>query len=524
MVPLMQNWVVRKPAAVSRGGVVAAQNGVAAEVGAEVLAAGGSAVDAVVATAFALAVREPWNSGLGGIGFMVVQPPGGARAEVVDFGPVAPAGLDPAAYPLTGEMRTELFTWPRVEGDRNMHGPLSVAIPSAVRGYAMAVERFGRTPWRDLVAPAVALARAGLPVDWYVTLKTANAAEDLGRYDESRKVWLPGNLPPVCPPSGEPLSLPLGHLADTLARLAEEGPEDFYQGEIAEAIAADVMAGGGVLSAADLAGCRARIVPSLEIPYRGYAFQAARGLTAAPTLADVLDRLSSKRFPQAPDAVYFEALIDALQQAYAARLEGLGDIRPQAGEESCTSHITAIDREGGIAALTTTLLSSFGSRYVLPRTGILMNNGIMWFDPRPGRPNSMLPGKRALTNMCPLVATRDGRARFGVGASGGRRILSAVVQMASFIVDFAMTPGEAAHHPRIDVSGETGIAIDRRLAEAIRDRLATRRGATLVEHTVWPQRFACPNMVMRGEDGLNYGISDVMSPWSAAIAEPGKEA
>src|SRR6202049_2892101 len=127
---LMQNWVVRKPAVSSRRGIVAAQNGVAATVGADILAAGGSAVDAVVATAFAMAVREPWNSGLGGIGFMVVHPPGGGRAEVVDFGPIAPAGLDPLSYPLTGETVTELFTWPRVEGDRNMHGPLSFAIPS----------------------------------------------------------------------------------------------------------------------------------------------------------------------------------------------------------------------------------------------------------------------------------------------------------------------------------------------------------------------------------------------------------
>src|SRR5918912_4519548 len=154
MAPLVQNWIVRKPVAASRGGIVASQNGVAATAGAEILAAGGSAVDAVVAAAFALAVREPWNSGLGGIGFMVVQPPGGARAEVVDFGPVAPSGLDPAAYPLTGETRTELFTGPRVEGDRNMHGPMSFAVPNTVRGYAAAVERFGRTPWRDLVPPA----------------------------------------------------------------------------------------------------------------------------------------------------------------------------------------------------------------------------------------------------------------------------------------------------------------------------------------------------------------------------------
>src|SRR5437763_1137690 len=524
MVALMQNWVVRKPVAASRGGVVASQNWVAATVGAEILAAGGSAVDAVVAAAFALAVREPWNSGLGGIGFMVVQPPGGARAEIVDFGPIAPAGLDTASYALTGETITELFTWPRVEGDRNMHGPLSFAIPSAVRGYAAAVERFGRTPWRDLVAPAVALARQGLPVDWWVTLKTATAAQDLRRYEESSQLWLPNGLPPVAPANGEPPVLHNPRLADTLARLAEDGPDDFYQGEIAQAIAADVLDGGGVLSADDLAQCRPRIVPSLEIPYRGYSLHAARGLTAAPTLADVLDRLASKRFPQAPDAVYFETLIDALQQAYAARLEGLGDTRPQGGDESCTSHITAIDREGGIAALTTTLLSSFGSRYVLPQTGILMNNGVMWFDPRPGRPNSIAPGKRALTNMCPVVATRDGRARFGLGASGGRRILASVVQLASFVIDFAMTPEEAAHHPRIDVSGESGIAIDRRLPELVRERLAARAGATIVEHTVWPNPFARPNLVVRGEDGVNYGVPDVMSPWSAAVAEPGKEA
>src|SRR5258708_964737 len=112
MAALMQNWVVRKPVAASRGGIVAAQNGVAAAVGAEILAAGGSAVDAVVATAFALSAREPWNSGLGGIGCMVVTPPGGGRAEIVDFGPIAPAALDPGAYPLTGESITELFTWP----------------------------------------------------------------------------------------------------------------------------------------------------------------------------------------------------------------------------------------------------------------------------------------------------------------------------------------------------------------------------------------------------------------------------
>jgi gamma-glutamyltranspeptidase/glutathione hydrolase len=515
---LIQNWLVRKPAVATRGGIVASQNGAAASVGAEILAAGGTAVDAVVATAFAMSVREPWNSGLGGIGFMVVHPAGRGRAEVVDFGPIAPLGLDPALFPLTGETRTELFTWPRIEGDRNIHGPLSFMVPSTVRGYARAIERFGRLPWRDLVGPAVALAKQGLPVDWYVTLKVANVASDLRRYDESRRIYLPDDLPPVVPANGAPPILDLGRLPETLARLAEEGPEDFYAGEIAAAIAADVKAAGGVLAAEDLAACRVRVVPTLDIPYRGYTFEAARGLTAAPTLADVLDRLEGKSFGKRPDANYFEAVVEALQQAYAARLEGLGDTEPPA--ESCTTHITAVDREGGIAALTTTLLSSFGSRYVLPQTGILMNNGVMWFDPRPGQPNSIGPGRRALSNMCPVIVARDGRPRFGVGASGGRRILGAVLQMASFVVDFGMSPEDAAHHPRVDVSGEEGVAIDRRLPGAVIDRLAGRRGARTVEHTVWPQQFACPNLVLRGEDGTNHGISDVMSPWSTALAEP----
>ncbi|HTZ38291.1 MAG TPA: gamma-glutamyltransferase, partial [Stellaceae bacterium] len=500
MSALMQNWLVRKPAVATKGGVVASQNGVAAEIGAGILAAGGTAVDAVVATAFALAVREPWNSGLGGIGFMVVHPAGAGRAEVVDFGPVAPHGLDPALFPLTDEVTTDLFTWARVVDDRNVHGPLSFMVPSTVRGYARAVERFGRLPWRELVAPAVALAKEGLPVDWYVTLRVANHAAELRRYDESRRVYLPDGLPPAAPAIGAAPVLALGRLGETLGRLAECGPEDFYTGEIARALVADVAAAGGVLGAADLADCRPRIVPTLDLPYRGYTFQAARGLSAAPTLADVLDRLDGKSFPKRPDATYFEAVAEALQQAYGARLETLGDTEPPA--ESCTTHITAVDREGGIAALTTTLLSTFGSRYVLPQTGILMNNGVMWFDPVPGRPNSIGPGKRALTNMCPLIVARDGRPRLGIGASGGRRILAAVLQLASFVVDFGMTPDEAAHHPRIDVSGAEGVAIDRRLPEAVIDRLTNRHGAEIVEHTVWPARFACPNLVVRGEDGV----------------------
>ena len=217
--------------------------------------------------------------------------------------------------------------------------------------------------------------------------------------------------------------------------------------------------------------------------------------------------------------LYFEAVIDALRQAYAERLDTMGDV--EAGPPTSTTHITAADRQGGIAALTTTLLSSFGSRYVLPGTGILMNNGVMWFDPRPGRPNSIGPGKRALTNMCPVVVARDGQPWFGVGASGGRRILGAVLQLASFVVDFGMDP-EAAGAPsaRRRQRQRSASASTAGFRRPIIERLSAQPGATLVEHGAFPARFACPNLVLRGADGINHGISDVMSPWSAAVAEP----
>ena len=146
------------------------------------------------------------------------------------------------------------------------------------------------------------------------------------------------------------------------------------------------------------------------------------------------------RFGAAPDAAWYVALARALKAAYAQRLTSLGDAEPQAAE-SCTTHITVCDADGTMVAMTTTLLSSMGSRVVLPATGILMNNGVMWFDPRPGQPNSIGPGKRPLTNMFPVIL-RDGAAPWiAAGASGGRRIMAAVLQLVSFVADFGMTPG-----------------------------------------------------------------------------------
>ena len=140
------------------------------------LDAGGNAIDAAVATALALATHEPWNSGLGGIGFALVHRAGQKRAEVVDFGPRAPAATDPATYKLTGRMTTDLFAWPEVEGDINIHGPLSVAIPASVAGYDYMHRQWGRLPLAEVIAPAIALAKRGLPQDWYTALKVVTSA------------------------------------------------------------------------------------------------------------------------------------------------------------------------------------------------------------------------------------------------------------------------------------------------------------------------------------------------------------
>lgn len=516
-----QHWHVTKPAARGRRGMVASQSRAAAEAGIAILEAGGNAADAAVGMAFALAAMEPWNSGLGGIGFAQVAAPGLAP-RTVDFGPVSPAGLDPAAFPMTGRMKQDLFAWPEVEGDRNIHGPLSFAIPSAVAGYAELHAAHGRLPVADILAPAVALARRGLAQDWFTTLKVANAASTLRLYPESARIYLPNGLPPVAPYQGVPAFFRLGALPDTLERLARAGLRDFYEGEVAQAIAADVREMGGVLSAADLAGCRARILPAVSVPWRGRMLHLSNGLTATPTFRRVATLMEGADWSGAePSAAWHLAFARAMQAAYAERLEGLGDAEPK-GAETCTTHLTACDADGMMVAMTTTLLSSMGSRVVLPRSGVLMNNGVMWFDPRPGTPNAIGPGKRPLTNMSPVIVTdASGTPEMALGASGGRRILAAVFQMLSLVAGFGMDPEAAAHHPRLDVSGAEGVTADRRLPPGSLAALAEAAGPLeVVEHAVLPVNFACPNLIAIGQGGTRTGITDVMSPWSAALAQP----
>lgn len=514
--PIQEQWQIVKPAVEGSRGLAASQNRLASEVGAEVLRKGGNAVDAAVAMGLAIGAAEPWMSGLGGGGYMLVHRAREKKTWCISFPMPSPRQLQVRDYPLTGRRAVDAFSWPEVLGDRNLKGANSIGVPGLVAGLSLALEEFGTRSWAEVIAPGVALAEAGLGIDWYATLRISVEARLLQEFPESKRVFLPGGLPPVSAWSGGAgPRLQLGHLADTYRRLAEKGPREFYEGEIARAIVADVAEAGGSLSLDDMTSYRASIAPALSAPYRGALVHAAPGLTAGPTLQDVLRRLAARWQPSAkPDALAYEAYAQSLFEAYEHRFASLG-----AGEvpSGSTTHITVADKEGNFVALTQTLLYLFGSGLMLPKTGLLMNNAIAWFDPEPGKPNSLGPGKTPLCNMCPTVVESDARV-FALGASGGRRIFPAVFQLVSFMTDHGMSVNEAAHQPRLDVSGGEVVVIDLRLSEAAA-RIAKKHPVALSEAGVYPAPFACANLIARQRgDGKAAGAAFIASPWAAVVA------
>jgi gamma-glutamyltranspeptidase/glutathione hydrolase len=525
-----QQWQNRKPAVSAAGGVVVAQHALAARIGAETLARGGNAVDAAIATGFAVSVLEPWMSGLGGGGTMVVHRVGQAEAAAIDFGMPAPALLDPAAFPLEvngsdgANAGAGMFAWPKVVDDRNITGAQAVGVPGQVDGMRVAHEAFGSLAWGDLIEPARRLAEDGLYLDWYAAHSILLGARDLSRFPESRRVYLADGMPPV--PRGEEgpvLRLRLGRLAATLARLQQAGARDFYEGAIAASIETDMQAAGGWLDRNDLATYRATLLPALAFDYRDVTVQTAPGLTAGPTLQRVLERWTKELSPQGdrPDGAAYAVYARTLDDAYRERFDTLGDDAEAKTQPACTTHLSVVDRDGNMVALTQTLLSRFGSKLMLPGTGIMTNNAIMWFDPRPGRPNSLAPGKRPLSNMCPTVLAENGVPRAALGASGGRRIMPAVAQLVSYLVDYGMDLETAMAAPRISATGEGRATIDPRLSADEQRAIAAAIDTVPGERAVYPVLYAAPQAVARdAASGRNNGAADPALPWSGAVAEP----
>ncbi len=535
MFPHRQNNVqYRKPMVRAGKGAVAAQSRLAAQAGAEILIAGGNAIDAAIATSLALGAVEPWMSGLGGGGYMMVYSAREDRVFAVDYGMVAPQGLDPADYPIVAPVSENgFFGWPMVREDRNLKGPYSIAVPGLVAGLKLAHDRFGSTDWATLFGPARFLAERGLPVDWYGALAILVEARELAEFPETRAVYLADGLPPAPHSDGSTRFMPIcrvddgiNRLSRTLGRLAaKDGAESFYRGEIAAMLVRDLAAAGSRMTAADLASYQARLLEPLAIPYRDATVFAVPGLTAGPTLKEVLADWAGTVTPgsRGPQPADYAAYAAGLDLAYKARLQTMGEPADSTAHPACTSHLCVVDGAGNVVSLTQTLLSRFGSKILLPESGILMNNGIMWFDPAPGKPNSLGPGKRPLSNMCPVIARHPKLGRVALGASGGRKIMPAVAQLLSCLIDFGMDLETAFHTPRIDASGEDFLLMDDRIATAAEPLLHRTGAVKNVELLPYPALFANPSaaQILAG-DGDSSGLTrramtDVASPWSGAV-------
>ncbi len=513
---------VAKSEAYAPGGMVATKDWHATRAGIEILEQGGNAVDAAVAAGFAVGVVEPMSSGLGGGGYLVYQV--GDRGGVIGFPMKAPLSAEPGMYELTGQAAVGDFGWPGVLNDENLDGPRSIAVPGAVAGLCKAQELLGNLPLAEVIAPAVRLAREGHLPRWHNLHALGMSAPRLLAFEGLRRAFMPGGkLPATDIANPSPFIQP--ELADVLESIGREGPDAFYTGDIAKAIVDDISSNGGILCGRDLAEYRPMIWErGLEFAYAGHTVRvpplACAGTTTAMTLrllsgfdvesfehnsADALHAfISGARLAYADRYAHMAdpAFVDCpwqglLADGYIDQRRGLisqseiGAIGPgdpwafqdtQPREklpaslpalDSGTTHLCVMDAAGNAVSLTNTLMASFGSGFVPQGTGVVMNNGMMWFDPVPGRINSIMPGKYALNNMTPALVMGPDGVRLAVGASGGRRITNCVSQLISKILDFGMGPQAAIDSPRVDCS-LPATSVDPRIPVRVIDELRSR--------------------------------------------------
>ncbi len=514
--PAEQTWTLRKPQVETPRGVVAAQHVDAARAGARVLGAGGNAMDAAVVTALVLSVVEPWLSGVGGGGLLLWAPGDGGAVDTLDFNVRASRNMDRAQYPLAGGRDGDWFDWPSVADDRNLIGYPSICIPGAVAGLAAALERYGTISWADALAPAIEAAERGMRIDWFASLCLAIDAHGLARFAHSSALFLDNGKPRRVPNGRQTDLLPMPAKAAMLRRLASAGARDFYEGEVARGLVADLAEGGSVIDAADLAGYAPRWAAPARGPYRDAEVSVVPGLCGGPSLLETLSRIAPDLTPGATEAEAAAIYARAIRTTYETRLKTMG----HAGERGdCTSHVSVVDAAGNMVSLTNTLLSRFGSKVTLPGSGILMNNGMMWFDPRPNVPNAIAPGAQPLANMSPAIVSRGGRPAMAIGAAGGRQIFPCIAQLISYVLDRGMSLEDAFHAPRIDASTPT-VVVNRAAAPDVAAAVARDYPVEIKADSLHPVLFAIPSAVTRA-GGTNTGMAHPTSPWTACAAEGG---
>lgn len=464
--------------------MVVSTDGYASEAGVGALEAGGNAVDAAVAVSFALAVVNPEAGNLGGGGFMLLRTADGAVAALDDRSSAPASATGEMFLDAGGEL-----------GDRSVQGHLAAAVPGSVKGLWKAHERYGRLAWSDLVEPAVTLARGFAVQERFTRSFPPHIVAGLSRFPTSARVFLPGGGPPRI---GD--TFHQRDLARTLAHVRDEGPDGFYQGEIADLIVAEMEREGGIITLDDLAAYEAVWREPVRADYRGHTIvsmppSSSGGATLGATagildtfplgdltwhssehvhlLAEAWKRAFGDRNHYLADPEFSDIPMDVLvsadygvsraagismEQATPAEQvrPGLGSVRPS----SATTHFSIIDADGNAASVTTTLNTWYGSKVVVGGTGVLLNNEMDDFTAKPGAPNffglvqgaanAIEPHKRPLSAMTPtMVLDTDGDLRMVVGSPGGATIITTVFQVVANVLDHGMSLEEAVCAPRV---------------------------------------------------------------------------
>ena len=487
--------------AVATNGMVAANHPLGSAAGLEMLAMGGNAVDAAVASAFALSVVEPMMVGIFGAGFINFYNASDGRFVQIDNYSVAPYAATPDMYETLSD------TWPHymetVDRANNV-GYRSVGVPGALKAWCYAEERYGRLGLDTVVQPAIRYARRGFPASQYLVDIIHQGRQDLAMFPASADVFLPGGSPPA-----------VGDLivredyGNTLASVARFGPDVLYAGTIGERVVDDMAANGGIITSDDLRDYRIHLREPVRGTYRGYeivsAPPASSGGTAIVEMLNILEGFDvagagfgtaegvhllaesmkiafADRFEYLGDPGFIDVPVAALTaKEYArsrrgeidtgsARAYGYGNPSAYAGEGANTTHLTVADADGNVVSTTQTLNAAFGSRVTTPGTGMLLNNTMNIFDPHPGNSNSVAPGKRMVSSMAPTIVMKDGRPFMALGTPGATRIFPSVLQAIVNVIDHGMTLQEAVEAPRVWTQGQS-LEVERGIAPRVRERL-----------------------------------------------------
>lgn len=472
----------REPVRAPRG-MVGSTEEHASRAGVEILQQGGNAIDAAVAVGFALAVTHPAAGNIGGGGFMLIRFADG-RTTAIDYREVAPAAA-----------QRDMFLGP--DGDpvaeRSLVGPLAAGVPGSVAGLALAQRRYGTLPLSVVMQPAIRLARDGFVVSHALARSLAGAGELLRRFRESARVFTNAGTPWQ---AGDRLTQP--DLAATLQRIADEGPDAFYRGPIADLIVAEMARTGGLITKADLAAYAPVERTPLVGRYRGYEIvgmpPVSSGGIALQQMLNVLEGWPIGDYGHNSSKT-IHLVAEAARRVYADRSEWLGDPaffrvpvsgllstryaetlraqvdpagatpssqvkpgRPTDFESDQTTHYSVVDAEGTAVSTTTTINGGYGNGQVVTGAGFLLNNEMDDFSAKPGAPNmfglvggvanQIEPGKRMLSSMTPTIVARDGKTFLVVGSPGGSRIITTVLQVVMNVIDHGMDVQEAVDAPR----------------------------------------------------------------------------